>query len=386
MLRKNRLFRWFLLLAFWTLVGLAFATQLHVYTSRAKMPMTWANAMTWELSRWCLWAFLSPIIFYLYRKYPITQERKIQRIAFHLAASLGVSFLHLILFFLLYWTQTQILQNLSFQKSIEETLFTTLPELFRKHSATWIPILHGCFTLTFHVSVLVYWGILLAYQGMESARRASQLETQLALAQLGALKMQLQPHFLFNTLNSISALLHQDPEAADEMIGELGSFLRLTLKNPGAQEVSLAEELKFLKSYLEIERVRLQDRLTANFKVEEESLDARLPNLILQPIIENAIRYAVAPRTDPGRIDIHARRKNGRLEIDILDDGPGLKNEERDASQDGIGLSNTRARLQRMYGPHHEFRLENRPEGGLAVHIEIPYKTTDEPLNQKDLP
>ena len=360
MILKNRIFRWCLVLLFWSLIGLIFGTQLHTYMSRSNYPISWASVFIWEGLRWSLWAFLSPLIFLLCRKFPIQPNRKIQRILIHLVASLAVSFLHLVLFSTLYWLQTKFAPSLSAPKPFSTDFFI---------------IFHSTFTLTFHVGVLVYWGILLGYEAIENSRRASLLEAQLAQAELGALKMQLHPHFLFNTLNSISALLHQDPEAADEMIGELGDFLRLTLKNPGAQEVSLQEELKFLRSYLEIERVRLQNRLTAKFDVDAETLDAQLPNLILQPLIENAIRYAIAPRTAPGRIEIRTRKKNGRLEIEVLDDGPGFSEDSGLVTNStGIGLSNTRARLKQMYGSKQDFQLKNRPEGGLSIHIEIPFK------------
>ncbi len=145
----------------------------------------------------------------------------------------------------------------------------------------------------------------------EGELRSSRLQTQLTQAQLEALKMQLQPHFLFNTLHSISALLHRDPDAADRMIARLGDFLRLTLENSGAQEVSLQKELEFLTCYLEIERVRFQDRLTTSVEVEPDALDVPVPNLILQPIVENALRHGIAQTRGPGRVEISAKRENG---------------------------------------------------------------------------
>jgi LytS/YehU family sensor histidine kinase len=201
------------------------------------------------------------------------------------------------------------------------------------------------------------------------------LEGQLAQAQLQALKMQLHPHFLFNTLNSISALLHKDVDAADEMIGELGDFLRMTLENDGAQTVRLEQELEFLKSYLEIERVRFQDRLTIGFAIDPDTLDAYVPNLILQPIIENAIRYAIAPRAEQGMIEVSARQKNGRLRITVRDDGPGLTH--GNGFTEGIGLANTRARLRQLYEGSHEFQLTNSVQGGLGVTLEIPFQLAE---------
>src|SRR5947209_7560732 len=208
----------------------------------------------------------------------------------------------------------------------------------------------------------------------EGELRASQLETQLTQAQLQALKMQLQPHFLFNTLHSISALVHRDPETADRMIARLGDFLRLTLENSGAQEVSLQKELEFLRCYLDIERVRFQDRLTTRLDIEPRALDASVPNLILQPIVENALRHGVAPRAAPGHVEISAKRGERALRIQVRDNGPGLSaiTAPDDGFREGLGLTNTRARLARLYGAAHRFELEDAPGGGLLVTLEIP--------------
>jgi LytS/YehU family sensor histidine kinase len=204
--------------------------------------------------------------------------------------------------------------------------------------------------------------------------RASQLESQLSQAQLQALKMQLHPHFLFNTLHSISALLHKDTESARKMITRLGDFLRLTLENSGTQEVTLKQEMEFLRCYLEIERIRFQDRLTTHVFVDADALDSRLPNLILQPIVENAIRHGIAPRSTPGEIEIRAKQEDGFLRIRIRDNGPGLPmNRTVDSLfKKGLGLMNTQARLDRLYGAEHRFVIANDPSGGLAVTLEIP--------------
>ncbi len=186
--------------------------------------------------------------------------------------------------------------------------------------------------------------------------------------------MQLHPHFLFNTLHSISALVHKDPECADRMIARLGDFLRLTLENSGAQEVSLQKELEFLRCYLEIERVRFQDRLTTHMEIDSRALDTPVPNLILQPIVENALRHGIAPRSTPGRIEISAKRKNGSLRIEVQDNGPGISaiSKPNGRLREGLGLANTRARLRQLYGAEHSFELSDAPGGGLLVALEIP--------------
>ena len=203
--------------------------------------------------------------------------------------------------------------------------------------------------------------------------RASQLEAQLAQAQLQALKMQLQPHFLFNTLNSISALQLTDVEAANRMTARLGDFLRLTLDNAGQQEVPLRQEMEFLRGYLEIESIRFQDRLQVTLDLDPETLDTHVPNLILQPIVENAIKYAVVKRAAAGHIQIRAHRYNGALRLQVQDDGPGLQLPALgNIATRGVGLDNTRRRLQQLYGNAQKFELANVPEGGLLVTLEIP--------------
>jgi two-component system, LytTR family, sensor kinase len=230
---------------------------------------------------------------------------------------------------------------------------------------------------------MIYWLILLISYAFDYQRRyregevrATRLEAQLAQAQLQALKMQLHPHFLFNTLHSISALVHKSPNAADKMIARLGDFLRQTLENAGAQEVSLQQELEFLKCYLEIERIRFEDRLTIQFDIDPQTLDARLPNLILQPIVENAIRHGIAPRTGPGRIEIEARRFNGTLHVQVTDNGQGLSPDSTNGTivKEGVGLANTQARLKQLYGDDHRLDLANTAKGGLTVILEIPFK------------
>lgn len=205
--------------------------------------------------------------------------------------------------------------------------------------------------------------------------RTIQLEAQLSQAQLHALKMQLHPHFLFNTLHSISALLNRNPQSSRKMITRLGDFLRLTLENSGAQEVTLQKEMEFLTCYLEIERVRFQDRLVTTMDLEEGTLDAMVPNLILQPIVENAIRHAIAPRSTPGLIEIEAKEQGTKLRIQVRDNGPGISEHPTSESvfTKGLGLTNTGTRLRQLYGTAHLLDLSNSPKGGLVVTLEIPF-------------
>lgn len=236
------------------------------------------------------------------------------------------------------------------------------------------------FTAQFPGFLLIYWlllGVLQALAYYEKFREreleASILETQLAQAQLQLLKMQLHPHFLFNTLNAITALMHQDVDLADRMIARLGELLRTTLENAGTQEVPLKQELEFINPYLEIEQARLGPRLNVSFAIEPEAMDAQVPNLLLQPLVENAIRHGIGPRPVPGIIEIGAQREGESLTLTVRDNGPGLNGKHLNGKR-GIGLQNTRARLKQLYGDNHRFEIANAPNGGLLATITIPFR------------
>jgi two-component system LytT family sensor kinase len=223
--------------------------------------------------------------------------------------------------------------------------------------------------LQYTIVLIVHHAIDYYRRYEEGRRRATELEAQLAKAQLAALRMQLQPHFLFNTLHAISELVHSDPEAAERMIARLSDFLRLTLEHSGTMEVSLEQELEFVKRYLEIEKMRFEERLRVDLQVDPETLQARVPNLILQPLVENALRHGVARRARDGILRIRCSRVNGRLAMQVADNGPGASGE----IGEGVGLSNTRERLERLFGDQHRFELSNAPGGGFEATIEIPF-------------
>jgi len=238
----------------------------------------------------------------------------------------------------------------------------------------------------FHTNLIVYAAVVLAWHALnyyherrEREIQAAALAAQLAQAQLQTLKMQLQPHFLFNTLNSISALNHEDPRAANRMIARLSELLRLTLENDGAQQVSLLQELDFLKRYLEIQQVRFGDRLNVRFDVTPETLEARVPNLLLQPLVENAIQHGIAPFAVRGEINIQASRENGLLCLRVTDNGPGLPGAKPTGAPEGVGLANTRARLQQIYSNAHRFELRNGTEQGAVAEVRIPFQTAVAP-------
>jgi two-component system LytT family sensor kinase len=246
-------------------------------------------------------------------------------------------------------------------------------------TATWLVEAQRMYFLNFDWEMMTYWAILglsyalrFHYEAQDRALRASQLETRLVEAQLQSLQRQLQPHFLFNTLNTISALMHRDVDAADNMISKLGDLLRLSLQTVSVQEITLKQELDFLGKYLEIEQTRFRDRLSVVFDVEPDLLDAFVPNLILQPLVENAIKHGIGPRPTPGEVVIAARRVAETLEMEVRDNGVGLSDARLSDFNRGVGLANTRSRLQHLYGSAHRFEFRHPPGDGLSVIIAIP--------------
>jgi LytS/YehU family sensor histidine kinase len=238
--------------------------------------------------------------------------------------------------------------------------------------------------------MMTYWAIaglshaVLYYrESKDRAVRASQLETRLVEAQLQALQQQLQPHFLFNTLHAISALMHRDIEAADRTLMRLSDLLRMTLENLGQQEITLQAELDFLFKYVQIEQTRFADRLIVRYDIQPDTLDGLVPNLILQPLVENAIKHGVAKKAGLGHIDISARRDGDKLLLEVRDDGVGLSEDALTALQKGIGVSTTRARLQHLFGADYRFEF-HRQATGLAVIVGIPWRTTTDQTMPED--
>ncbi len=361
----------------WTLIGLTFTFNYYLfsdhYVAIFKQPPTLEQMLIWELPYWFLWAALSPLVFWLTMRFPLERGRLVRNSLVHVVACVSLSLIHRAVYLIVGWLlHVAVYRQLS---SISEVfgflLLFNLPTGF----------------MSYGTILLVSYAVNYYRRYQDEELKISRLKTELAQAQLQttqaqlqSLKMQLQPHFLFNTLNSISTLLDEDVEAADEMLARLGDFLRLTLDNTGTQEVTLQEELEFLRCYLEIEQVRFQDRLTVRMQIDPETLDALVPNLILQPIVENAIRHGVIACVGKGRIEIHSARSDGLLLLEVTDNGPGLRaeaNSDRSAMKRGLGFSLTKERLERLYGTKQQFSLQDAAEGGLQVMLEIPFVRSD---------
>ncbi len=356
------------ILAAWTLFALFFSTQLYLNMHyHGRLQPFFGILIPWLICGY-LWAALTPVTLWLARRFPLEKEVIVRRVALHLLFGALVSLLQLVAY------------NFVFQT------------LVRRTSGSFFPLgpFQDVLVGQFHFNLLLYCVLVGLYQTYDYYRRfrereqraaqleleAAQLETQLTRAQLDALKMQLHPHFLFNTLNTISVLMEEDVVAANEMLLRLSDLLRAALKNNEAHEVTLDEELQFLEKYLQIEQARFQDRLKIRIDPAPETLAAYLPNLILQPLVENAIRHAVAPRATETLIEIRSRKLDGHLHLSVSDNGDGMI--DHAVPTNGIGLSNTRARLEKLYGSDQDFRLETTPGSGVHISITIPFRTGDE--------
>lgn len=352
-LKKSLLF-WLLLLFGWTLLGLFSASQIYIrYAYYTEHQPTWRQAFNIAFPDWYAWALLSPFILWFAERFPLERGTQKRRWLAHLGAGACFSVLKMFLEIQLFQLATGAVRQM------------TLPQL---HSNL----------LTYGAIIGIFYAFNYYRKYREHELRASQLAAKLSQAQLQALKMQLHPHFLFNTLHAISTLIHKDVEAADRMIARLSELLRLALENAGVQEVPLKQEIEFLERYLDIERTRFSDRLTVQMNIAPETLDVLVPNLILQPLVENAVRHGIAPRSAPGTIAISAQREYGRLLMSVRDNGAGLSSEQHN---EGVGLMNTRARLQQLYGEQQRFEIGNHPEGGLVVRLAIPIQTDDRSLD-----
>src|SRR5438034_2655694 len=319
------------------------------------------SALRLNLVQFYLWAILSPLIFRFSRRFPIElRPLNLRNLFLHFPALVSFAVIHHV---------------------SPRAVLWFLPPLLRRQFPALIDCYRVYFGFGFYIDLIIASLIVIAvhalldYQNVRASELAqSSLNTQLAQAQLRALKMQLHPHFLFNTLHSISSLVLEDPSKANSMIARLGDFLRLTLENSEQQLVTLKEEIEFLRTYLEIEQVRFGDRLTVAFEIEPTTLSAAVPHLILQPVVENAIQHAIAPRATPGRIHIEAKRLNGSLRLEVKDNGPGIVSNGDLIEKQGVGLSNVRARLNQIYGSDFRFELMNSKDGGLTVVMEIPFQ------------
>jgi len=346
----------------WTLVGIVFALISYAAAiGENHKEFGFVAALKLNLVQFYLWAILSPLLFRFSRRFPIElRPLNIRNLLLYFPALISFAGIHQVIHLTVLW-------------SITPRWRQQYPALFDCYRAY--------FAFGFYIDLIIASLIVVAvhalfyYQNFRASELAqASLKTQLAHAQLRALKMQIHPHFLFNTLHSISSLVLEDPPKANSMIARLGDFLRLTLENSNQHLVTLKEEAEFLRCYLEIEQVRFGDRLTVAFELEPQTLSVQVPHLILQPVVENAIQHAIAPRAMRGHINIEARQLNSSLRLEVRDNGPGITSNRDLRGAEGVGLTNVRARLKQIYASDFRFELINGNDGGLAVVMEIPFR------------
>ena len=351
----------------WTLVSIIFAGISYAAAiGENNKEFGFISALRLNLVQFYVWAVLSPLVFRFSRRFPIElRPLNVRNLLLYFPALISFACIHQVIHLAVLWSITPRWR----QK------YPALTDCYRAYFAFGFYI-----DLIIALLIVIAVHTLLYYQSFRASELAqSSLKTDLAQAQLRALKMQLHPHFLFNTLHSISSLVLEDPPKANSMIARLGDFLRLTVDNSDQQLVTLKEETEFLRCYLDIEQVRFGDRLTVTFELEPQTLSAQVPHLILQPVVENAIQHAIAPRSTRGHINIEAKRLNSLLRVAISDNGPGISSNANLPWKQGVGLTNVRTRLQQIYGPDFRFELMNTNGGGLTAVMEIPFEREPNP-------
>jgi two-component system LytT family sensor kinase len=329
------------------------ATQAHLYQSALHLTfpdiqVSWGDSFRFPLVECLFWAVLTPSLLQLSRRFQLFGSGWVKSIVALLMANVGLELLH--------------------------ALYRVPLHSFVYPNMTRIPfprLLKYYFLGNSLNDLWVFWSILVVGQFVGYYVRYVSREKELAKAQLQALTAQLQPHFLFNVLNSVSSLMRDDIEAADDMIARLSDLMRTTLKSSSPQEISLRDELEVVGTYVEIERMRFQDRLRYTVIANAQVLGASVPTFVLLPVVENAIRYAVGPRTSPGKVEVRALRDGNDLLISVIDDGPGIQ--PGPEFKEGIGLANTRTRLNRCYAGKGSMSYQNLQGGGFEVRFRIPF-------------
>ncbi len=341
---------WALAFAGWTVIGLFYS----VHSGEDR----YVDSLKSSLAQWYIWGAFAPVIVALDRRLPAARDAILERALLHIPLSFLFTALYTYAF-----DGACALMGLP-----NEFAFSLRP-------------LQAAFDGAFHWNVLVYWLIIGVYSAWDYAKvlrerqvRAAELERLLAESRLNTLRTQLHPHFLFNTLNAVSAHVRRDPDVAERMLEQLGGLLRLSLEHAGEQEIPLKRELAFLDRYLALQKVRFEDRLDIQMSIEPATLSCLAPTFMLQPLVENAIQHGVVSRTAPGLVRISVWRDRSALRLQVIDDGPGLPEGWHLETHQGVGLCNTMARLRNLYGADHEFSIANRAGGGVSVDISFPLR------------
>jgi two-component system LytT family sensor kinase len=351
--------KWLVALGIWALIGLALSVEVYFNLRVSNMEVSFGDVALAQYIRALFWALLAPLVLWLRVRVPLRSGRWVGGIAFHA----GVSLLVMLGYYL---GRTTVL--LLMDGSLEGFWAMARSNFYGRNL----------------IDAAYYWVVLGAGYSLEYYRRfkneevkAARLESRLVEAELKALKQQLQPHFLFNTMNTISVLVREGrSDDAVTLLARLSSLLRLSLELGHAPEVTLRQELEFIDRYVGIQKVRFVDRLTVTTDFDGSVLDAKMPNLLLQPLVENAILHGIAPLTRPGTVTLTGRMVDGCVRVEVRDDGCGFSTVERPLGRSGgIGLASTRERIAKRFGSSGEFLVESEPGRGTRICIVFPYNT-----------
>jgi two-component system, LytTR family, sensor kinase len=359
---------WAVSFGVWIFIAIASAISMYAVQRSLGRSTTFRSELILPLIQSLIFALLTPFVFRFAMRYPVQRENWMPRSGLHLVGALTFAGAHSIIRGMVYpvwdpdarnfawalWNSQSHALRIKWTLFERLLLYNTVDHIY----SAYLPI------------VLIAFGISYYKRFRERELRAAELEGQLAKAHLHELKSQLQPHFLFNTLHSISALMHTDVRAADKMMTRLSDLLRLSLENTGVQVTTLAKELEFLGVYLEIEKIRFGDRLNVRMEIPSNLLDVEVPHLLLQPLVENAIRHGVSRRSADGEVRIRVTREDKDLCLQVRDNGPGLKDAP---PQPGRGLEATRERLRTLYGNDQDIEIKSVPEKGVEVNVRIPF-------------
>jgi two-component system, LytTR family, sensor kinase len=348
----------------WTAVALLFATQWYSYDALHGKPGPLLTYIRWNMEQWYAWLFIAPLVLRLAAKRPIDPQHPQRALPLHLLASVLFAFL-----------------ALPVQAVISHFLEPGTPSL-RNGFSPLLDNLRWLLGKDVAMGIVTYWALTglaqtLHFYKENSNRqvRESQLERQLAQAQLQVLQMQLHPHFLFNTLHAIGTLIHEDPESAEKMLLDLSSLLRVFLEHESSQQISLRRELHLVDLYLSIQKIRFRDRLTVRSLIDPATLDCSIPSLILQPLVENAIVHGIAKNPGDDTIEIKSFRQSGRLVVEISNSNSSLPSEmSLDHGGWGVGLSNTSQRLTQVYNGSSSLSLQALSPRGVVCSIAIPFE------------
>jgi signal transduction histidine kinase len=352
------------LFAIATFLGAFSASQQYIMLSLQGETMPLIGVLIFAMPFWYLWALFSPLVVLLARRMPLVRTHWVSKLAGHVLTASALALLHSLII---------VAIQVALQPAASEEVFDQpFWKLFTSFAAYELSL-----------NLLAYSAIIGITYATDFYRRykerelvATQLSAQLSQAQLHALRMQLNPHFLFNTMNTIAMLVRkQESEEAVRTLAGLSDLLRYVLEDSRTQEVPLRQELEFVERYLAIEQIRFADRLQVKVDAASNTLDAHVPNLILQPIVENAIIHGIASRASASLVEVASRKVDDTLVLTVRDDGPGLQGSKAGDVVEGVGLGNSRARLAQLYGEQQNLELTDAPGQGAIVRVTLPYRT-----------